>query len=265
MKSTRGTSSLATGQGELMPLALTGIRPSQPQGQHIKLVGEVGGSVYYCKSALNGKDVCANEWIYSSLARHVGIPVPDFCPIIDYRTGETLFGSKETWGTADEFEVQTLLTTPPNADPVIGDPFAWLGSYLSQVYAFDVFAGNVDRHLRNFLLIPGSPARRLLAYDFASSQLIHRASDHFPIAQTRTQLVGRQLRKLRKFDIESAIEILERIRAVPISQIASFLSSIPDEWITEDQRGQVYEQWSGDVVTERVKALISGLRDGSLL
>lgn len=265
MKSSNDISCLTTGQEELLPLALTAIRPGCPQGQHIEFIGEVGESVYYCKSDRYGLSVCATEWFYSKLASHVGIPVPDFCQIENPEDGSILFGSKERWGTAEAVEVKTLLTTPANADPIIGDAYPWLSDYLSQVYAFDLFAANPDRQPCNFLLVPSGSSRRLLAYDFASSRLIHRPHAHFPIAHTQTLLVGREFRKLRRFAMDSASEILERIKAVPISKIESFLSALPPEWITDSLRGQVYDQWSGDAVTERIHALVRGLRDGSLL
>lgn len=265
MKSSMGTSSLATGQGELIPLALTGIRPGRPQGQHIELIGEVGESVYYCKSDSRGLSVCATDWFYSKLASHVGIPIPDFSQILNPENGELLFGSRQAPGTAEAFEVQVFLTTKANFDPVVGDPYSWVGPYLSRVYAFDLLVGNPDRQLCNFLLVRHGNQKRLLAFDFASSQLILDNPAHFAIARTQTLLVGKRLRKLWQFDVQSAIEILQWIEAVPISQIESILSSLPDEWITEVQRGQIYEQWSGGAVTERVDALIRGLRDGSLL
>lgn len=265
MKSSTDTSSLATGQGELIPLTLTGIRPGKPQGQHIELIGEVGESIYYCKNDSRGLNVCATDWFYSKLASHVGIPIPDISQILNPKNGELLFGSKEAPGTAEAFEVQVFLTTQPNFDPAVGDPYSWVGSHLSRVYAFDLFAGNPDRQLCNFLLVRHGHQKRLLAFDFASSQLIPGTPAHFAIAHTQTLRVGRHLRKLREFDVHSATEILEWIKAVPISQIETMLSSLPDEWITEVQRGQIYAQWSGDAVTERVDALIRGLRDGSLL
>lgn len=265
MKAAPRSSSLASGQRELLPLELTGVRPGIPQGQHVAFVGDVGSQTYYCKSDRKGRGVCATEWFYTSLASFLGIAVPDFTQIRDPENGELLFGSKETWGTADRFEVETLLTTPPNADRAIGDPYPWLASYLSRLYAFDLLIGNGDRHLANYLLVPGQGSRRLLAFDFASAELEFGAISHFAIAESRTLFVGRQLRKLRTFDGVSATQLVNRAHAIPEADIEAILAGIPAEWLSNERRGRVYEQWSNGNLAKRLEALQCGLNDGSLL
>lgn len=265
MRASQGSSSLATGQSELLPLTLTDIRPGVPPGQHIAFIGAVGSDVYYCKSDQNGILVCATDWFFSSLAAHLGVPVPDFTQIVNPETGEIFFGSKESWGTADRFAVETLLLSQPIIDPAIGDPYPWLGSYLSRLYALDLFAGNSDRQLSNFLLVQRGGTQRLLAMDFASSQLIPEPTTRFDIARSQTLFVGRQLRKRRKFDESGAFELLARIQAVPFSEVEAIITSIPPEWLSEDQRGRIYDYWSNGGVAARIKALRSGLSDESLL
>ena len=265
MRAQAAPSTLATGQRELVPLPLTGIRPDMPQGQHIEFVGEVGADVYYCKADRFGIAVCATEWFYTHLAAHLGIAVPDCAKIYNPENGEVLFGSKETFGTADRFEAQTLLLTPPARDPAIGDPYPWLGSYLSRLFAFDLLIGNPDRQLVNYLLVNEGRARRLLAYDFASSRLEFSSAANFDVADTQTMFVGRRLRKLRAFDPESAFELLDRVKAVPLSEVESILSSVPQEWISDELRERVHEQWQKGVVRGRVEALRAGLKNGSLL
>lgn len=265
MKASERSSTLTTGQGELLPLPLTSILNQTPQGQHIELVGFAGESLYYCKSDSRGGLVCATEWFYTSLAHHLGIAVPDFDKILNRENGELLFGSKGVSGIADEFEVQTFLMTAPVIDPVIGDPYPWLGSHISRIYALDVFASNPDRQLRNYLLAKDGRSRKLLAYDFASTRLIIRNARHFGIAGTQTEFVGRNLRRVRAFDESSALELVDNLGAVPLSEIEKILATIPEEWLTEDQRGKVYDQWSNGSIKERVSALRHGLKDGSLL
>lgn len=258
MRSQATSSTLATGQRELVPLTLTGIRHDMPQGQHIEFVGVVGGDVYYCKADRYGTAVCATEWFYTHLAAHLGIAVPDCARIHNPENDELLFGSKETFGTADRFEAQTLLLTSPNRDPAIGDPYPWLGSYLSRLYAFDLLIGNPDRQLVNYLLVNEGRGRRLLAYDFASSQLEFGSAANFEVADSKTMFVGRQLRKLRAFDLESAFELLDRVKAVPLSEVEGILRSIPQEWISDEFRGRVHEQWQkGSCGTELRRCVLA--------
>lgn len=264
MRSDERLSGLVTGQAEMLPLVLTGIR-GHAQGQHIEFVGEVGSDTYYCKGDKNGRPLRATEWFCTSLANHLGIPVPDFAPVLNPENNDVLFGSKGIWQTASAFEVQTFLTTPPTRDRAIGDPYAWLGRYLSQLYALDVFLANPDRQIVNYLLIPGVGYRTLLAFDFASSDLRELSGSNFPIAGTKTLSVGRQLRKLRPFDKASAFELIDRIEAIPATVVDGFFASMPDDWMTESERGEISDRWSDQRIRKRLAALRGGISDESLL
>jgi hypothetical protein len=207
----------------------------------------------------------ATEWITSSLARHLNIPVPDFAPILNPENDEILFGSKGTWGTASEVEVRTLLTTPQFYDKAVGGEPPWIGAYLSRLYAFDLFVANPDRQLCNFLLVPGEGVRRLLAFDFASANLAEWGGTNFPVAQAATISVGRQLRKLHQFDLKTANEMLDWIAAIPDSVIEGFLSVMPDEWLSEQGKGRISGLWSSGAVGDRLAALRNGIENESLL
>lgn len=265
MKSTQGASGVTNGQPEMFPLTLTGIRPGVPQGQHIEFIGDAGGEVYYCKRDRVGMPLPAIEWFCSNLASHLGIPVPDFAQIRNPENEEVLFGSKQVWGTAGPFEAQTFLTTPSNYDPAIGDPYSWLGPYLSRLYAFDLFIGNPDRQVSNFLLTDASRAKKLIAFDFASADFRLMHETNFPIAETQTLSVGRQVRRVRKFDTDSALELIDRIAAIPITVIEGILTSMAENWMSENRKGEICEHWQKDRVQKRLAALRSGVRDESLL
>ncbi len=229
------------------------------------MVAEVGSDRYYCKRDKNGTPIRATEWMFSSLASHLNIPVPDFAPIRNPENNEVLFGSRGTWGTASEMEVRTFLTTPVIFDKAVSATPPWLTSYLSRLYVYDLFAANPDRQMANFLLVPASGSRQLLAFDFASSDLNQLATPHFSIANSQTLFVGKHLRNLQGFDPKAAIEMCDWIDAVPASVVMGFLSSMPDDWMTEDEKGKISDHWSNGAVGERLVALRRGIRDESLL
>lgn len=264
-RSSVATADIARGQRELFPLTLTAILPDCPLGQHLKFVGVVGGDRYYCKGDKNGSPLRATEWFFSSLANHLNIAVPDFAPIMDPRNKEVLFGSRGVWGTAQGVEVNTFLTTPQINDRAISAATPWLVSYLARLYAFDLFASNPDRQLVNFLMVPQGGARRLLAFDFASADLRKISSDIFDVADTPTLTLGRRLRSLHGFDLESALEMLDWIAAVSGSAIESIVDSMPADWLEGHEKGRLCENWSSGGHRNRIAALRSGLRDESLL
>ena len=256
---------MASGQAEMFPREINALLPFQPQGQHIEFAADVGGYTYYCKGDKNGCPLRATEWLASSLAMHLKIPVPDFAPIRNPMNGDVLFGSKGVWGTASPFEAATFLTTPPNQDKAMGDAYPWLSPYLSRLYVYDLFMGNPDRQLCNFLLVQDSGVKQLLAYDFASAKLDSLGITNFSIAETQTLQVGRSLRKLRAFNHASAIEMIDLIEAVPASMVHSFFATMPSDWLTDDDRGEICGFWSNGRVGERLAALRNGISDESLL
>jgi len=257
---------LAGGQAELFPLTLTGFLPEHARGAHIEFVADVAGSTYYCKRDKNGLPLRATEWFATSLASTIGIAVPDFAPIRNPENEEVVFGSKGTWNTAPEFEVKTFLMMPQIADKaILGNVAPWLGAYLSRLYALDLFLANPDRQLCNFLLVPQGSSKRLLAFDFASADLRELSGTNFPVAGTQTLFVGRQLRSLHPFELTSAYEALEMIRTVPESVVLGILSSMPDGWLSDEEKGKISGLWSDGTVEVRLAALRSGLGDGSLL
>lgn len=264
-KNQAGRPIVSTGQAELYPLTLDAIVSDPVNGQHLYLVGECAGARFYCKRDSDGRPVRATEWICGSLASHLGLSVPDFAPVLNPESGEILFGSKGEWGTAPEFEAKTFLTTPQISDIAISSESSWLGSYLSRVYAFDMFVGNPDRQFCNFLLVRGSGHRTLLVFDHASANLKNLTDDNFPIADTPTVSVGKMLRQLHGFDQDAAMEMLNNIGAVPAGKILSICEGLPEEWLSEKQKGKIVDGWSDGTIGDRLAALRSGLIDGSLL
>jgi hypothetical protein len=253
--------SLTRGQAELFPLRIVHLYPHTGQGTDVAFIAGAGSDRYYCKRDNSLQPIRATEWLCSSLAHHLKIPVPDFSILVEPRTGETFFGSKEVWGIASPFEAQTFLTTPSEVDPAIGDPHSWLGSYLSRLYAFDLFVGNVDRQICNFLL----HGRRLLAFDFAASNLSLLTSTNFPIAQTKTLSVGRLWRAIRPFDNATAIELVDWLAGVSSTVLEGMLAPMPSDWLSSDKREMLVEQWSSGTHKVRLDALRRGLIDGTLL
>jgi hypothetical protein len=192
------------------------------------------------------------------LAGLVGIPTP-YCSIIEMESGELLFGSL-SGSVADEFEVRAFLSQPLTDE--LGVPLQLLRHYLSGLYAFDLFLGNDDRSLRNFLIEADS--RRLCAFDFANADLLKLSSRRFPVEHGATISIGRMLRRVHGFDKVAALDMATKLEAVRVEQIQAILREMPNEWWSSDEGEKLCAVWN-DERGGRIEALRAGLGDGSLL
>lgn len=243
----------------LLPQRASTIYPLQPNGADIRMVCTTReGGTYYCKEDRDGRRVCAAEMFSTRLAGIVGIPTP-FCSIVETEDGDLLFGSLAS-SVASEFEVQDFLTRPLTDE--LGARLPLLGHYLSGLYAFDLCLGNDDRSLRNFLIQDDS--RRLCAFDFANANLSNLSSQRFPVEQGATISVGRRLRRIHGFDEAAAMDMVDKLQAVRVEQVEAILREMPGEWWSSDEGKNLCAVWDNQR-GDRLDALRSGLRDGSLL
>ena len=234
--------------------------PGQPNGQHIgfRCITDDGG-FYYCKPDAGALPIRAVEWLCTSLAEHLGIAVAAHA-IIEDENGETYFGSRSPASLADDTEVARMLSTPATGE--LGQPVSWLGQHLARLRAFDLFIDNPDRSVRNFIIDRDGGFSRLCAIDFASSRLLKLPTERFPIAAEPTIFVGNMMQRTHGSCAESALEMIDRIRAVPTSTIESFFKGLPEEWLAHDQRGMLYEYWSSDKKQNRLELLRARISDG---
>ncbi len=217
------------------------------------------GTQYVCKEDRNGRYVRATEWICTLLGLQLGIATAA-CEILEDDDGvHSFFGSQYLESPASTFDVRDYLSRPTRDE--LGRPNSWLGRYLAQLYAFDLMIHNADRQAANFLL----SGQRLLAIDFASARLDALTSDSFPIASGETVSVGRRLRLIHGFDLAASLEMTDRIAALPANVIEGIVKIMPEDWLPEDMRQGVMGLWQNGQLEQRLNALRSGLRDGTLL
>ena len=129
----------------------------------------------------------------------------------------------------------------------------------------DLFLGNTDRNRQNFILNAEGYTAKLYALDFASSKLQGLKGNEFPIASSATIQLGRSLRQTHGFVPASAHEALDKIEKLPAQKVSEYLDSMPEGWMSAEQRDGFGELWSKGRIAERLNALRSGLADGSLL
>lgn len=247
----------------LFPKRISTIYPHEVNGADIAFMCEVGeGGTYYCKDDRRLHPVRLTEWICTRLANDLGIATAN-CAIVQSENGDTYFGSRNHLSTAQDFELKNFLFRAQLDE--LGRPSEWLSLHLSRLYAFDLLVSNPDRDFTNFVLHRDAAGARVCAIDFASSDLVNLTNNRFPVAADRTILVGKQLRRLHGFSMESAAEMIDRMAAVPRSTIERFVNETPADWASMALRKGVCDAWSSPNFGARLSALRSGLVNGSLL
>jgi hypothetical protein len=245
----------------LLPQRASTVHQIQPNGADLTLVCTAReGGTFYCKDDKVGRAVRATEMFATRLAGHVNIATP-FCSVVEMEDGSTLFGSLGHDSVADEFEVRDFLSRPQLDE--LGGRSPWLGRSLAALYAFDLFLGNPDRSLRNFIL--ESDTRRLCAYDFADAQLSNLSHQRFPVGDCPTISVGRFLRSVHGFERTAAFEMIDHLGAVPVDVIRLILKEMPDDWMPADQREGLCDVWGSQQWGDRLSTLRVGIGNGSLL
>jgi hypothetical protein len=263
-ESARGISAKALGtQPSLYPTRISTAYPSSPIGKDYAFLCEAfDEGTFHCKQDSFAKPVRATEWICQNLVEHLGIAVPEF-RIMDHRNGATFFGSKQAISSAQPFQLNAYLNQSQSDET--GRKMQWLGRHLSMVYAIDLFLSNPDRNLTNFVLEKNGLTSRLCLIDFADAQLEHISTQLFPIAPSNTVWNGRILREIHGFFPDSALEMIERIRAVPDEFMADVTGVMPDDWMADEQKQKLYDSWASESRALRLSALRTGITNGTLL
>jgi hypothetical protein len=218
------------------------------------------GALYYCKDDKDGRPLRAIEWILTKLAEHLGLSVAD-CAVIEDDDGRTYFGSKSPSSVAAQVEVSRYMGSPVRGE--LGQPLPWLGQYLARLWAYDLFVDNPDRCLPNFILDQDGQPRRLRAIDFASARLMDFSTDRFPVESEHTVWVGRVVRKTHGPHLDSALEMIDRIAAVPLNEIDQIVGRMPSDWFSVDQREGLSGFWSEGRRLDRIARLRAFVRHES--
>jgi hypothetical protein len=173
-----------------------------------------------------------------------------------------VFGSRKIQGVASKVETSRLLISRAGANSV---PVPGLCAALSEIYAVDMFLGNVDRHDENFVAIRDGQSYLLIPIDFGHSLFWNRSLDVFPSSVQPTRRYGLEIRSQHGFDVRAANAIIDRIAALPSSTISGILSATPSDWLSDRERSEFEGWWSLGGPTAKLESLRRGLSDGTLL
>lgn len=233
-----------------------------PNGADVAFsASDESGAIFYCKKDSNGRHVRATEFICTRLSDHLGFRTPAWS--IMEEDGETFFGSQHEISSAGPFVVQDFLTKRRTDE--LGRIYHFPGAYLAQTFALDMFLGNLDRGLSNFLLVQDGRLFQVCLIDFVESRLMDLTSERFPVAQSSTVLLRKRLSSIHDAFDASAIEMVDRIEAVPKEVFLRYVDETPEDWLGHAQREAFSEVWGSPGFHNRLATLRARLLDGTLL
>ena len=223
------------------------------------------GNKYLVKGYGDAPIVCAHEWVCTSVADFLHLPTAP-CKVLKMKDGTLVFGSRYLGSELKPLVVSRILKSgmAPN-DLLVPE----LVPNLSRLYALDMFIGNTDRHLFNYLFIEeraeGSPQRiaRFYATDFDAADLLIRDRITLPmVASSNTVSTGRQIRGVYPFDSDAAAEMLTRLGKAPEIILGRAMDGLPTEWFSKVEQQRFLERISSTDLPAQIAELQQGLSNG---
>ncbi|KAF2992861.1 hypothetical protein MJC1_00442 [Methylocystis sp. MJC1] len=174
-----------------------------------------------------------------------------------------VFGSRQIATIGEKVDTAAILTSMSLLPS--GFPIAGLRRVLAEVYAFDLFINNVDRHENNFICCKHDGYYRLYLIDHARA-LFSRGYEGFPLAKEHgTIFTARGIRERHGFDLDAALALVGKLEKLAPESITRVVDSTPDEWLPSDEKVQFVDWWTNGGRAAKIDRLRDGLRNGSLL
>lgn len=207
-----------------------------------------------------------SEFFCHKVADLCGLPIPQY-RILKDRDGNLYFGSLLDKGhdpdqTAND--LQTFICEPKSPKDTISIFYAQLWT----IYAFDCFFFNTDRHFNNFLILKRNQFEytQIKPFDFAFSSLSFAGYPYQPMHISETNCNTRKFmkqvdtllsqnedyRKFRPNYIEIAKENLNKLLLINQQKIKDVFASIPEEWMTQEQKDNFINWWASDEKRKRI-------------
>lgn len=214
------------------------------------------GQDYVIKTIEKTPDGPAAEWFCHELAELCGIAVPHYCEL-KMPGAAPAFGSRfDGSAITDKVVIMQLLQGSL--------PVSLLAERISAIHAFDLFVGNDDRHLGNYLFVKSIKAHAVQAFDFGRAW----TERGWPISalpmprDCNTMEYIAWLLMHHKFDHAAAAALLQRIASITPQQIKAIYANMPSKWCDRNLRNDVTRWWSTQARIQRLNQVALELKNG---
>lgn len=236
-------------QRVLFPIEIVETYPNDQNSADLTLIGKGRDGKHYAIKTIDDLNgfVPASEYFCYQLARLVLIPTPSFEPL-QLQCGSIAFGS--AW----EGGVKSIKSLSDLMNILTGNEVEDLEKFFGKVYAFDLFVNNDDRHFGNYIFRDSFKGKKIgLAFDFSRAWMVlgpfgFECMD----VNSNTMQCHEFIRKVNRYDKQSALDLLDYIKSIPVSDIDNILMSMHESWMTQVDKTAVIQWWGSVDFNERI-------------
>lgn len=191
-------------------------------------INDVSTERYLCKGQSRIAHLPSTEWICSSLARDIGLPVPPFFAIeLTTDPGTYLFGSQWLGG---------------GVDFTIGLPQVSNPKLFSEIFGMDWFSHNDDRHLGNYLYLVIAGDTVLRPMDFSRAWFHHGwPLPALPLSPCNTMTHKPHWEHYHGYSRPDAT--IDKVTALSDDWMEKACNTMPPAWIDAQRRANLISWW----------------------
>ncbi len=234
----------------LLPIELDAAMSAPAGSADLKKIVRGRDTHYYAlKSTAEHPLLPATEFLCYKLAQACSVPTPMGAILITPER-EYCFGSR--W----ESSLSELSATGPRA---VLERYQSCRFVISATLAFDLFIGNDDRHMNNFVFRHTYDNKlTALAIDFSRAFLIRGfPADPFPVGSDSKTRLSINLRKRdNTWDSPSAVITVDAIGLIKTDHLLHWMKEMPDSWLPQRQRDELLTWWGGEGFRSRLNKLL---------
>jgi hypothetical protein len=230
----------------LFPLEVVSFVPSPwPSADLKELARTADGHDFAAKWEHEGAGLPASEWLGHQLAKACQIATPF--------TATLHHGGAHGFGSRIEGAVSSFKDLPP---PERAQVVADCGPAMSALLALDVFCGNEDRHLGNWLFRRNLAGQWVpLCIDF-SRALFRRGfpADVWPLPNCNTITTIALMKTSGRWDGPYAVFAVEQLQRVTPAVLEHWMAECPLQWLPQASRTALLSWWSSPAYHARLQA-----------
>lgn len=237
-------------QKRLFPVDILTEYPNNQGSVDLQLIVSArDGKDYAVKKPTDGKGkIPASELVCYELAYRVTIPTPNYA-FIKLSDGTLGFGSLWEGGVkkvSHMHEVMQILTSQVKVNN--------LKTFLSRLYAFDIFVNNEDRHWGNYLWRQSFDNNLIaLAFDFSRAcfEVGHDGYEAMhPACNTQSSFM--LINVTMNYDRTEAMACLDALAAISAEDVEEILENMPKDWMTKADRTSYADWWKSQARMDRI-------------
>ena len=230
----------------LFPLDVTVFIPSPwPSADLKELARTSDGHDFAAKWEREGRGLPASEWLGHRLAQACQIATPF--------TATLRYGGEQGFGSRIEGDVSTWNSLAPSERAIV---LAHCSKAMCGLLALDIFVGNDDRHLNNWLFRRNLDQQWVpLCIDF-SRALFRRGfpSDIWPLPPCNTLSTIELMKAAGRWDGSSAVFAVEQLQRVTPEVLKHWLTECPALWLPEPERAALTSWWASSAYHKRIQS-----------